>query len=254
MGIRKPIASVMLRDRPHYKVQAFMRGLTVAGYDVRAGLPPTIAPSDVLVIWNRYAHFDEWARRFGAAGAKVLVAENGYIGKTTAIARNNHNGPGHWYTGQEPRWSRLGIELQPWRKDGRHILVLPQRGVGPPGVAMPKGWCGNTVARLQSITTRPVKVREHPGAERPSLAPDLKDAWACVTWGSGAGIKALIAGVPVFHDLPGWIGGAAAKRGIENIEAPFMGDRAPMLESLAWAQWTVEEIEAGTPFRYLLCE
>lgn len=253
MAPRPPIATVMLRTGSHYRGPSFVTGLTRIGYDTRNAFPPAVQAGDVLVIWNRYASWDVWASRYEAAGAHVLVAENGYIGKrTVALSAHHHNGAGKWGVGPVPRWPRLNIEPKPWRANGEHILVLPSRGVGPPGVAMPKGWLNGTVSRLKKATRRPIRVREHPGIDKPSLDPDLKNAWACVTWGSGAGIKALVGGVPVFHELPQWIGAPAAVHGIENLESPYTGDRAPMLERLAWAQWSVDEIESGEAFRLLL--
>jgi hypothetical protein len=66
-----------------------------------------------------------------------------------------------------------------------------------------------------------------------------------VTWGSGAGIKSIVAGIPVFHEMPNWIGAPAAKLGLDDIEQPFLGDRQPMLNRLAWAQWDLDEIASG---------
>jgi hypothetical protein len=73
-----------------------------------------------------------------------------------------------------------------------------------------------------------------------------------VTWGSGAGITSLIAGIPVFHEFDRWIGGPAARFGIDDIESPFTGDRLPMFKRLAYMQWSVDEIESGEAFQWLL--
>jgi hypothetical protein len=73
-----------------------------------------------------------------------------------------------------------------------------------------------------------------------------------VTWGSGAAIKAIAAGIPVFHELKCWIGAEAAQFGIEDLEHPFLGDRHLMFHRLSWAMWTSEELESGEPFRWLL--
>jgi len=243
----------MLRIEAHYRMQSFQIGMRRAGYDVRTAFPPTIQPGDVLVIWNRHTIHDEYAKRFEAAGGRVVVVENGYIGKRHyAVAETHHNGAGSWLVGAARRWPLLGIEAQPWRRDGRHVLVLGQRGVGAPGVAMPRGWVSDVARRLKAVTDRPVRIREHPGKDKPSLAPDLKDCWAVVTWGSGAAVKAIVAGVPAFHELPKWIAAPAARLGIADIESPYLGERGPTLERLAWAQWTLDEIETGQPFNYLL--
>lgn len=251
-------ASDTLRDTPHYRAEVFRRGLSRLGY--RVGLPPkqNPDPQDVLLVWNRHGINDIHAQRYEAAGARVLVTENGYIGldeagnQFYALALRHHLGAGEWVAGPEKRWERLKIKLKPWRSDGREIVVLPQRGIGPKGVAMPTGWTEDVVRRLKLVTDRPVRVRLHPGKSRTDPWEDLSDAWAAVTWASGAGIKAIVHGVPVFHELPSWIGSPAAKFGVSHVESPFLGDRLPMLERLAHAQWSLQELGSGEPFRRLL--
>ena len=107
------------------------------------------------------------------------------------------------------------------------------------------------------MTDRPIRVRRHPGLHntRP-LEDDLLNAWACVTWGSGAGIKALAAGIPVYYEMEHWIGadGAQPTRGAD-IEHPVMGNRQSMLSRVSWAQWAAEEIQSGEALAVLLsCE
>lgn len=249
-------AHCLIRDQPHYRSDAFRAGLRRAGYDVTAEWPQRGVTGDVLIIWNRYYEYAELARRFEKGGGLVLVAENGYLGvewnghRWYALSAHQHNGAGVWPRGDASRWERYGVELAPWRKPGREIVVLPQRGIGPPGVAMPDKWDTETCVRLAARTRRPVRVRPHPGQNRPdvSLEQDLANAWAAVTWGSGAAIKALAFGVPVFHDFPQWIGAPAARPLSADLEQPFRGDRLPMFHALAWAMWTVEEIASGDPF------
>ena len=85
------------------------------------------------------------------------------------------------------------------------------------------------------------------------LEDDLRDAWACITWGSGAALKALTLGIPVFHGMPNWIGAGAALPMHADLEHPARGDRLPAFRRLAWAMWNLQEIESGEPFRRLLC-
>ncbi len=250
------IATVLMDDQPGWRWDAFAAGLKVCGYKALKYQQPS--PTGVLVTWNRWHRNDRVAAEYEKFGFPVIVAENGYIGKDSqgrqlyALARTHHLGAGRWFVGEEDRWSGLDIEVKPWRSDGAHIVLLPQRGYGPPGIAMPKNWVADVSIRLSRITKRRVVVRDHPGAGRPSMNRDLQGCWAAVTWGSGAGVKAIVAGTPVFHELPNWIGAPAARYGIDQIEDPALCDRAPMLHRLSHAQWGTDEIATGESFRRLL--
>lgn len=254
---------------PHYRGASFEEGLRAAGFDVRQGASTVhFKPGDVLVIWNRYPGSGAvYAEAMDRKGGAVIVAENGYVGEDAdrwqfyALARDHHAGRGRWphKDGIAPagRWNALGIEVAPWRASGRHILVLGQRGFGHPKVAMPKGWDREAEARLRGMTGRPVRFRPHPGryaGNGPSLAAALEGCHAVVTWSSGAAIKALIAGVPVFCGFDRWIGAPASRRYGHDIEDPLLDDEArlKMLHRLAWAQWSLAEIRSGEPFRLLL--
>jgi hypothetical protein len=248
----------LIRESPHYRREAFVRGLTRLGFRISDRPWYPAEPGDVLVVWNRHGQMHGHARQWEAAGLPVIVAENGYLGSDAngrhlfALARTHHNGAGEWFEGSEDRWAPLKIDLQPWRSVGRHILLLPQRGVGAPSVAMPRDWVEQVSRRLRRVTKRPIVVRPHPGKDRTPPGAELSTCWAAVTWASSAGLKALIAGVPVFHELPRWIGGPAARLGVEDIENPYLGDRLTMFRRLAHAQWTAAEIETGEPFARLL--
>jgi hypothetical protein len=249
-------ACLLIRHDPAYRHEAFAAGLRAAGYQVTESQEPR--PGNLLVIWNRYGRYDQLARRYEDAGGTVLVAENGYLGRDWrsghwyALAKNFHNGAGDWKVGGPERWDSWGVEPQPWR-DGREIVVLATRHIGPAGVAEPHGWSTAIAEQLRKQTHRPVRIRRHPG-ERPAtpLEQDLADAWAVVTWGSGAALKALMMGVPVFYGFPQWIGASAGKRIEEGIAERAMPDRLPMFRRLAWAMWSTDEISTGEPFRCLL--
>lgn len=253
-----PRAISILASAPWRKQQSFKAGLENAGYSVYNTFLEPIRSDDILVLWNRHAHEDGHAKRYEQAGARVIVAENGYIGtdpdggKLFALALNYHNGAGKWNVGDPSRWT---LELRPWRASGEFILVLPQRGMGPPGVAMPRNWTQTIMQKLKNMTRRPIIMRMHPGQNKNGydVYPAFEGAHAVVTWGSGAAIKAIHAGIPVFHDFDRWIGADASRRlDTGNIELPFLGDRLPMFQKLAWAQWSLKEIESGEAFRWLL--
>lgn len=240
------------------KWQCFAAGLSAIGYKVtNCEFSPDA--DDLLVIWNRMRRDETVAARFQRAKAKIIIAENGYIGRDSegtklfAMSRTYHNGAGKWPEGDAARWAEFDIELKPWREKGETILVLPQRGMGSPGVAMPLHWPDQVISKLHRMTGRSIKIRRHPGQSSLPREPDFSNVFAAVTWGSGAAIKALAAGVPVFYDFPHWIGRTAAlPLSGADIEKPFLGDRLPMFERLAWAQWRISEISTGQAFRELV--
>lgn len=252
-------ATLFLQNRPYYRQELFRSGFERLGYQVEAQLLRDPKPGDVLVLWNRMLYEQAHAQRYEDAGATVLIAENGYIGtddkggKLLALAKRHHNGAGEWRVGGPERWASYQLPLNNWRAGGDFILVLPQRGIGAPGVAMPQGWANATIRMLRTMTNREVRLRAHPGAAKTEPYDALKGAWAAVTWGSGAAIKALYAGVPVFHDFRSWIGASASVhlKGCD-LERPFMGDRLPMFQRLAWCQYSASEIESGFALEWLL--
>jgi hypothetical protein len=171
-----------------YKADAFSAGLRSLGYTIVEHIQYP-EPCDVLVLWNRTARDEELARKFEAAGATVLVAENGYLGKSYAghrwfaISKSRHNGAGITPQLGAIRMAKYCEGLADWRDYGTEFVALPQRGIGESGVAMPRGYAFPSMCRT----------RRHPGINPcVPLEQDLAKASAVVTWGSGAAIKALI--------------------------------------------------------------
>lgn len=236
-------AWVSLRNELHYRRDAFQQGLEALGFEVHFTVTDHPGPRDLFVCWNRYGYNEACALRFQRMGRPVLVAENAAWGNEFAgdrwysLARGMHNTAGRSdYRGPE-RWDALGVELPPFRTTGTEVVILPQRGIGPEGVAMPRGWADKAQAQYGG------RVRRHPGKQPcVPLQDDLANASLVVTWGSGAAIKALLWGVPVVSEMPGWIGAQ------DNTEA----GRLEMFRRLAWSQWRLSEIQSGEAFRRLL--
>lgn len=249
-----PRAYLLIRPEPVYRRHAFEAGLRELGFQI-AGHPrepPT--PADVLVIWNRYGANHALALRFEAAGARVIVAENGALGRDWlgdhwySLTLTNPLCAGTWPAGSGDRWESFGQEICVWRNTGLGVIVLAQRGIGPPGVAQPAGWHKRAATELGAE-----RIREHPG-ERPAkpLSVDLAGAVGVATWGSGAALKALLWGIPVIYGLPTWIGAEVALS-ISAYRGEFhRPDRSAFFHRLAWATWRVSEICRGDPFRRLL--
>lgn len=277
----KPRAWSLIRPEPKLRADAVLAGLYAAGFDPRRGYPDQPQLGDVLVCWNRYGEAHDAAVRVERAGGRVLVAENGYIGPGgstpkfdldagfqgghyLALALGAHNC--HLAADRAPlgaadraaRWSRLGVTLADWqpRDDAAPVLICPNRSFGTPGRIPPPDWARQVTKRLAGRTRRPLVVRPHPGTHAPArpLSADLAAAWCVVTWHSTAGVHALAAGVPVLCDGPAWILKDIAGT-LDDIAAPPRPSDAARLaafQRLAAAQWTIDEIATGEPFRRLL--
>lgn len=237
-----PCAWLNLRYAVPERRAAFVQGLQRLGYRVEESLTTNPREGDILVTWNRIGAGDQAAQVFESRGLPVLVTENAAWGNDFAgqrwysLARGLHNTAGKFPVGGPERWDALGVELAPWRT-GSEVVILPQRGIGPPGVAMPRGWAEKAQQRTGG------RIRPHPGTKPcVPLQDDLSDARCVWTWGSGAAIKALLWGVPVHAEMPHWIGEQ------DNTDA----GRLAMFRRLAWAQWRLSEIASGEAFSALL--
>lgn len=224
------------------RVRIFQQGLQRCGYRVEIGLPVNAGDRDIFVTWNRIGNANLFAQQFQDSGRRVLVTENAAWGNSFAgdnwytIARNYHNTAGCFPVGGADRWDSLAIDLPPFRKTGETV-ILPQRGIGAAPVAMPLRWSEQALAKYGG------RIRRHPG-RHPGipLEEDLQNAGRVITWGSGAAVKALLMGIPVTSEMPGWI----AEQ--DNTAA----GRLDMFRRLAWAQWRWREIELGEAFEWLL--
>lgn len=157
--------------------------------------------------------------------------------------------------GDLDRWRRHGLEIQPWRRAGREILICPPipeycRLFKFNGAA----WLETTKARIRSATDRPIRVRYKPGDPRfgrksRPLDADLAGAWALVTHDSNVVVEALLAGVPVFvSEKAAQLSPARCmgRTDLGLIESPlYPDDRERWFSTLAANQWTLDEIRRG---------
>lgn len=251
-----PLASLMLRHgRPERK--HFYLGLEKLGYNIADFPLDEPSEDDLLVLWNRLPTQEDIAQRYEKAGAKIVIAEHAWIGDGMfSLCLDQHNGAGRWRVGRESRWPGFGIDVKPWRTKGEYILVIPQRGMGSKEIAQPRDWTEKTLAWLAEQTDRPIRVR-YPQDRIHPLWPEFDNVHAAVIWASGAGVKAIAAGIPVFYQMPQWIGCYAARAFDRDVpgdllEDPYLGERDTMFRHISWAMWKAAEIENGEAFRWLL--
>ena len=175
------------------------------------------------------------------AGKDYLYVDHAYFHRGWGnrnfrlIRRNQHLT--HVLDRPDDRLKKFGVEIQPWRKDGRTVLVIPNSWAQMERFGE-KEWLAQTLERLKRLTDRTVIVKRKKDGP---FQEYLRDAWAVVTWGSVAGMEAALAGVPVFSTdrCPSWPVNAGP---LEQIESPEYPERHAWACSLAYASWNLGEL------------
>lgn len=222
--------------------------------------------TDFVVCWgwrNGYV----WRRR----GHTVLVMERGYVGDRFAslsLAWNGLNNRGTAPRADDggERWRRrYGHLLRPWRKGGEYALLVGQvRNDAAVGDLDIQRWYVKAAARMRErFPALPVLFRPHPVEIRRGLSPAvpgvptlhgsladaLERAAVVVTYNSGTGIDAALAGVPVIACDEGSMAWDVAAHGLDaDLVRP---DRDAWCAQLAWRQWSLDEVRDGTAWEHL---
>jgi len=143
--------------------------------------------------------------------------------------------------------------LQPWKSDGAAVIVIVPSDSICKVISVVYGknlnnreWASVTSDNLRRYTDRPILVKE----KGPGLDGLLKNAWAVVSYSSVSEVESVMAGVPVFVGMhsPAF---PMSSGEIENIERPRYPDREDWLRTLAYSQFTAEEMGNGKAWRIL---
>ena len=256
---------------------AFRQGLDALGLPHRSHN----LDADVAVIWSvvwagrMRGNLDVW-QHFRDRGRPVVVLEVGMLdrGRTWKMAVNGTGSyayHGHGLDLDRPR--KLGVQAQPWRQQGDHILVCAQRTDSlqwqlQPDIAT---WLTNLRDRVRMYTQRPLVLRSHPRQRVPAiegfridmprstlgtydsfdLERGMEGAWAVINHNSGPGVQAILNGVPAFVDASS-LAAPVANLDIGSIELPSLPDRGAWLIQLCHTEWRPEEISTGWPIERLL--
>ena len=170
------------------------------------------------------------------------------------ITKNELHPSVHYHRSGD-RFEHFNKTIEPWKNDGGHILVCNSsqtmnRWYGH------TDWVQDTVAKLQQHTDRKIIVREKPRAKGTSgpravelgglktFEEEARGAWAVVTSISMCAIDAVCMGIPIFtsqHSAVRQLG----LQDLSKIEEPVRPQREPILYSLAYNQFTPDEIASG---------
>ena len=259
---------------------SFASGVRIAGHSVTYNE----FSGDVGVIWSilwngRMADNRKVWDYYRSQDKSVIVLEVGGIkrGTTWKVGINGINNEANFGPkGNGPERAKLlNLELQPWRTNGRDIIICGQHDKSHQWRHMPPmaEWIFQTISAIREHTSRrPIIVRPHPRCtvttelnkfenvtiEFPRQIPntyddfdfDFHNAWAVVNWSSNPATQAVIGGVPVFVG-PSSLAWDVGNDSLKDINNPVMPDRQQWLNDLAYTEWTTEEISQGIPLKRL---
>lgn len=255
------------RDPHHDKVlTAFAEGVRETGDQCFISSVEQYAPCDVAVVFGvrkkavaYSSHRGDIFDRHQKENKPCIVIDSGYVkrDKYFMVGLNGLNGRANFKNGSCPsdRWRALDIELKPYRDDGEHILVCGQIpwDASVQDFDHPQ-WCLDVMEDLRARTKRPIRFRPHPLIATHPLPPlerDLQDAFAVVTFSSNTAVDAIISGIPAFAMDKGSMAWMVANRDFIYLDKPLLAPREPWAFNLAYAQWNLEEMREGKPWRHL---
>jgi len=260
---------------------AFYEGICRTGGNVAVEIRPIdrYVPSDVAVLfgvgkkavpisWLRQRIIDGQNRGTG----QTIVLEKGYIKRDIYYAAGwgglngradfcNKNSPGD-------RWYALDTWMnQIERRSCGVVLVC---GQVPHDASVQhinyRHWVQSTLTELSEKLPEGVRAvfRPHPlapGLVDPvpgvefstrSLEDDLLRAQMVVTYNSNTGVDAALAGIPVYAADIGSMVYTIASHTLDKLFIPRSSDQLQWAKDIAYAQWTIEEMKTGMPWRHLL--
>ena len=276
----------------------FARGVTAVGDQGIIETDMQYQPSDVAVMlgWvhehgKTAAHLQfrqEILDKQRASGGRTIIADSNLF-----LYKNKEN-PGYWlrysydgifantgeYCDQSPdpdRWKKIqtecGVQLQPWRQSGNHILICLQRDGGWSMAGWDViDWAIKTIIEIRKYSDRVIRVRPHPGDKRAvkycdrllklcqgrrltqieisqsttSLLDDFTNCWAVVNHNSGPGVAAVIEGIPVILTDPDRSQARdVATQGLHRIENPDMPNRDSWIQRISQFHWSHAELQSG---------
>ena len=259
--------------------EAFIESLKKAGDEVQINEDKN---SDVAVIWSvlwqgRMKGYQRIWNEYRNKNKPIVVLEVGGIkrNETFKVGINGVNREADFANQNVngERWKKFNIELKPWAQTGQEILICGQHHNSHQWRNNPKmqNWFEQQIIEIRKYTDKPIVVRPHPRnhinidttkfKNVKVIAPikdqntyddtdfnqKLKNAWAVVNYSSNPAMQSVFNGVPVFvseASLSYDVGNSS----LADINNPKMPDRQNWASSLAYTEWTTEEIKQGLPW------
>ena len=217
---------------------------------------------------------------------RLIVIETPLLGRKITDRHDYHRvGLGHFMhslgdfkneNSKPDRFNNLNLKIRPWRKwtPDNHVLIVGQNLFDASlfGIDFTM-WVSNTIKHLLKKTNRKIVVRDHPENKEQlknfidvkfgyteqvvysnsgTIYDDLKNAHCTVSYTSGSSIDSIFEGVPVITCSEYNFLWPISTHTLEDVENPRTGDREQLLYNLAYAQWSVQEIKDGKPWKHLI--
>jgi hypothetical protein len=169
----------------------------------------------------------------------------------------------------------LNLQIKPWRKDGKHICLFLNRGIGGFSTFGKPcyEWAKETIEEIRKYSDRPILIRSHRHAGvsaqltedlknldyimnnykdithtrlgETSIYDDLKNAWACIVHTSTSGAVAMLEGIPMFATHEACFSHKWSAGKLSDIENPVLKDRTYYITHYTNAHWNLEEVRQG---------
>lgn len=219
---------------------------------------------------------------------RVIFVESCLLGRIAHPAKNSHwrVGVDHFMLHEgkfgwrddcpSDRFEELGLKVKPWNDGGDYVLLGLQilNDASLLGLDYYE-WTNNILEEILEKTDKNIRIRLHPLTDEKrwpkhmdvrrffnedritisqgnTLEEDLANAHCMVTYSSGSGIDAILAGVPHIAMHPGSMVYPISGHSIEDINDPPKPDRTNVLNNLAYSQWTPGEMQEGLTWEHLI--
>lgn len=217
-------------------------------------------PDDIVPIIGCSPELTQSVKEWKQCGRNFIYWDRGYARRVFAtwLPRGENGGYYRWHINNyqmnkildvpPDRWNALKTSITPWQRNPKGYILIACPTPTYEKFHAIEGWTEKTLRRLARITDRQVVTRDKE-SKRP-LQDDLAGAFIMVSHGSNAAVEGVISGCPVVVDRSS----AAALVGLtelEQIEHPVYPDRQPWLNSLAYCQFSEEELVDGTLWRLI---
>lgn len=162
----------------------------------------------------------------------------------------------------DDRLRGLDLEIRPWRKPGRNILIAaPDEKPCIFYGTTQEVWLDHTVQEIKKHTDRPILIRHRdPNIRRRTRDPQSsfaaaleQDVFAVVTFNSAAATESVLHGIPAFVTAPN-AARPVCETDLSRIETPKYPDIDLVRKwaaHLAYGQFHIDEMRSGTAQRIL---